>query len=364
MQKIKIKIDNNFLEVSSKLSRGEKISEKEMNLINCVSIIGLAKIRFSSGKKLKYEIPNCVPIADLISSGIDKYTFYKLILKIVDVIYIVKNSQLNINNLCLDLNYIFFDNNSDEIYFLYSPVMNNRNFVNINKFLYNFVLLTNPLFDDELKKDFLDFLNENARFDVADYLNFIQKMYPGLIEQIGALNIKQSISNVSGNQDDTVILNNYNHISEMSEDTVLLSNDGIEISSQHENYSDIALTQPLNNCEDTVILNNACILPVNAYLIMQRDGRRIDISSNEFNIGKDEYCCDLVIDNSSISRKHLTITFDGNNYYATDNNSTNGTSLNGKPLKPGIAEKMENYDRLLLANEIIDFQIMEENDLI
>lgn len=148
----------------------------------------------------------------------------------------------------------------------------------------------------------------------------------------------------------------------MSGDTVLLRNDGIEALSQYENYNTIGLTQPLNNCEDTVLLNNASTLSINAYLIMQRDGKRVDINSNEFNIGKDEYCCDLVIDNSSISRKHLTITFDGSNYYATDNNSTNGTSLNGKPLKSGIAEKLEDYDRLLLANEIIDFQIMEEND--
>lgn len=94
MQKIKIKIDNDFLEVRSKLARDEKISETEMNQINCVSIIGLAKIRFSSGKKLKYEIPNCVSIADLISSGVDKYTFYKLILKIVDVIYIDKKQSV------------------------------------------------------------------------------------------------------------------------------------------------------------------------------------------------------------------------------------------------------------------------------
>lgn len=362
MLKIKIRINNNLLLVSNKLSREEKIDEKEIVLMSNTVIIGFAKIISSKSKKLKYEIPNCTSIADYISSGIDKHTFYRLLLKFVDVIYAVRSNQLNINNLCLDLNYIFYDNISGEIYFIYRPVINNREFVNINKFLYDFVLLAKPLYEDDFKKTFISFLNENVGFDVSNYLNFIQKIYPELIEQSGKLNINQNALQILDDCEDTVLLNNYAGVPKNEDDTVLLSEKEFIVSQQFKNYNDLDMTQPLCGCEDTIVLDNSCVMPIKAQLIVQRNGAHVDISSNKFCIGKDNNCCDLVLDNPNISRNHITITFNGSDYFVTDNNSTNGTKLNGVILQAGVATKLENYDRLLLANEIIDFQIMEENN--
>jgi pSer/pThr/pTyr-binding forkhead associated (FHA) protein len=54
-------------------------------------------------------------------------------------------------------------------------------------------------------------------------------------------------------------------------------------------------------------------------------------------IGRDPNC-DVVIGYERASRRHTRITFDGQNYYVTDLNSTNGTYLGRNRLAPDTPE--------------------------
>lgn len=94
-------------------------------------------------------------------------------------------------------------------------------------------------------------------------------------------------------------------------------------------------------------------------LIFVSSGQSIQFAKQNFHVGSDPMCCDFSVQNPSVSKIHLTIYYEGDNYYVRDNGSTNGTTLNGKKLVPHQPCLLHNYDRIVMANEIIDFQIIE-----
>ncbi len=69
-------------------------------------------------------------------------------------------------------------------------------------------------------------------------------------------------------------------------------------------------------------------------------------------IGRDA-SCNLVLDHPSVSRWHCVITGSGGEYYAEDNNSTNGLILNGVQLKGRV--KLNRMDKLTIADTTLIF---------
>lgn len=69
-----------------------------------------------------------------------------------------------------------------------------------------------------------------------------------------------------------------------------------------------------------------------------------------FVIGKSALKCDFLIDSSVVSRIHLRILQDEQGYFVEDMNSTNGTFLNGKKLRANMPERFNIGDKIMLAN--------------
>jgi adenylate cyclase len=59
-------------------------------------------------------------------------------------------------------------------------------------------------------------------------------------------------------------------------------------------------------------------------------------------IGRDASECNVVLLNTSVSRRHARLSVDGNNIlHIEDIGSTNGTSINGEPITPGLTRPLE-----------------------
>ena len=72
-----------------------------------------------------------------------------------------------------------------------------------------------------------------------------------------------------------------------------------------------------------------------ARLILSLRGRELDkflIGQGKVLIGRTPEC-DIKIDNPAISRRHASIEYGGGEYVVTDLGSSNGTFINGEPLK-------------------------------
>jgi len=87
--------------------------------------------------------------------------------------------------------------------------------------------------------------------------------------------------------------------------------------------------------------------------------KSFDLITDKCDIGRDPNS-DIVIEDIEISKNHLTITRKGNTYLVEDQNSTNGTFINGKKLKKPTTIK--NGDLISLGkNQVLEF-VYEKTD--
>lgn len=110
--------------------------------------------------------------------------------------------------------------------------------------------------------------------------------------------------------------------------------------------------------ETTVLgIDNAAV--PTAYLIRQKNGEQIKITSPFFKIGKEYNSVDYYIaDNGAISREHANILTKGMDYYIVDSNSKNHTYVNGMIISPNVEIKLNHGTRIRLADEEFEFKTM------
>ena len=93
-----------------------------------------------------------------------------------------------------------------------------------------------------------------------------------------------------------------------------------------------------------------------AKLVRRSNGEEILISKPVFRIGKErakvDYC---ITDNNTVSRVHATILVKDGKCFATDNNSTNRTFINGNPVPVQTEMPLSSGDVLKFSNEEFDF---------
>ena len=93
-----------------------------------------------------------------------------------------------------------------------------------------------------------------------------------------------------------------------------------------------------------------------AKLILAATNTAVEITANPFKVGSADYV-DLVLKSIHVSREHLTIFNENNTYYAIDNKSTNGSTLNGALMQPFEKYPLYSGDSLFVADVSLVFTI-------
>lgn len=113
----------------------------------------------------------------------------------------------------------------------------------------------------------------------------------------------------------------------------------------------------------TVLLNNdddgggerGCVI-----FLEDKHGKHIPINKTMFFIGKGtntDIPNDLVVKNNAVSRNHAYLQPTPNGATITDNNSSNGTFINGERIPSLIKRELKNGDVVLLADEKFIFRV-------
>lgn len=92
-----------------------------------------------------------------------------------------------------------------------------------------------------------------------------------------------------------------------------------------------------------------------------KNGEKIFITKNMFFIGKadkSDIANDYVIKNSAVSRNHAFLQLTENGAAITDNNSSNGTFVNGEKIPALVSRELKIGDVVRLANEEFVFKAM------
>ncbi len=80
-----------------------------------------------------------------------------------------------------------------------------------------------------------------------------------------------------------------------------------------------------------------------------RDRMTIILQNDSYLVGKHKSKVDICVNDPAVSRIHARITKDGDDYYISDLNSTNGTFYNGRRLESGEKVKLELTDEITFA---------------
>lgn len=344
MSKFKVSYKNSQITVKTKLGKSEKVNIIEMQIFQSKLIRGLMRPVVEGERKITYHAPIGVPLGKFLKEGVSKNDFFLILAQISEVIKKIENHNLNINNLITDMQYVFINELTKELQFVYQPILGQVSTVNIFEFLYG--IIYGAVFrageDTAAVREFHGNLQLLQHFSTAELENIILKVYPEVYKQVKrqqtgqsqTLHSKQWGNTETGTQtedaeEQTTLLG------ENEEETALLSGEDEEAT---------ALLQPEMLCK--------------AYLVRSKNQERIEVDKPAFRVGKERSYVDYFIaNNGAVSRIHADIITKGEDFFIKDNHSTNGTFVNDMRIPVHTEIQIYEGDRIVLANESFQFHV-------
>ncbi len=116
------------------------------------------------------------------------------------------------------------------------------------------------------------------------------------------------------------------------------------------------LTQDLG----TKVLDHLNPKTTTFWLIRERTGEKVKINGTHFVVGKSKYSSYQVRNTTTVSRSHAIFSCDGNTCWIEDDKSTNGTSVNGRPLAPEQKVKLHDGDSIRMSDEMFSLKEVTE----
>ena len=351
MYKLKIKRHKDKTRIIAKLSGGTKVNVPEFKYLCLMTDSRVAVPMSYSNNKLVYEIPFSTTLSQLLSSYITEDTFFRIIADFVSVVSLVNNSQLSINNLVLDMNYIFTNQTGQGALFLYQPLLNSETRTNVFYFLQAMVSsAVFPIGENVSRlKSFRQFLNSQQYFNETAFMEFLnpkkakkESSTEQIVSPSAQTDYGQRCDSRYAEYESRYGAEPASNMYEIDDRTLSID----ELVEEEANTSVLGETEVLGSPTSAPALERA------------KNGEKVRVNKPSFKIGSDRGRADYWISNNkAVSRLHAVITSVNGRYMIRDNNSTNGSFLNGSQLVPGRDYELHTGDRIILADEEFTFVI-------
>lgn len=387
MSKLKVKFKNSQITVKSKLSKDEQINAREVEILNSKIIRGIMKPTVEGEKKLSYLSPGGIKLEAYLKKGITKNDFFLVIAQILEAVKSIGRNSFNINNLILNMKYVFVNEMTHELHFVYQPIYSSAISSDLAPFLYDVAYSVTLALNEDYKcvNNFIAYLKGLQAVSVINIEKYLLDVYPQIYKQVkrqkyGQSEYLGSFKNGKdiyydmdkrrkptppADYDSTSLFSEKNDKDEATslliEDvkdtpTSLLDDDNNEPTSLLVEDEDEA-TSLLIDDEPTSLLSEGPQISY-PYLIRKNSFDRMDINKPVFRIGKERSYVDyFVADNNAVSRIHADIITKNNSFFVKDENSTNGTYVNGNRLSPKEEVQVFDGDIITFANEEFEFHI-------
>lgn len=375
MSKLKVKFKNSQITVKSKLSKDEQINAREVEILNSKIIRGIMKPTVEGEKKLSYLSPGGIKLEAYLKKGITKNDFFLVIAQILEAVKSIGRNSFNINNLILNMKYVFVNEMTHELHFVYQPIYSSAISSDLASFLYDVAYSVTLALNEDYKcvNNFIAYLKGLQAVSVINIEKYLLDVYPQIYKQVkrqkyGQSEYLGSFKNGKdiyydmdkrrkptplADDDSTSLLSEKN---DKDEATSLLVEDDDEVTSLLVEDDDEA-TSLLSDDEPTALLSEGPQITY-PYLIRKSSFDRTDINKPVFRIGKERSYVDyFVANNNAVSRIHADIITKNNSFFVKDENSTNGTYVNGNRLSPNEEVQVFDGDIITFANEEFEFHI-------
>ena len=325
MSKLKVSIKKSTVTAMMKAGRKERINETELSQLARIKPCGIMHVTKTKKDSVIYTCPANINLTDRLKKAISKYDFFFMIEQIVIMVEDVYNNGLNVNSVRFNMDDVYINEMTKEMYFIYFPIVGGQESADIVGFIENIIYTMTPV------------INEDTNY-ISRFMYYVRSFHGfngNAIEKYISRE-ERAVVNVLKNKAVTMQQTMQQQIMQQAmqgsmDGTTVLSDDGISV-------QQIQQMQPVNYHF--------------ASLTRQVTGEKIELGKPSFVLGKNPEKSDYAVaDNTNISRVHAVITMRNGRYYVMDQNSTNGTFINGRIIKAGQATEILPGDCLMLANE-------------
>lgn len=331
MSKLKVSIKKSTVTAMMKAGRKERINETELSQLARIKPCGIMHVTKTKKDSVIYTCPANINLTDRLKKAVCKYDFFFMIEQIVIMVEDVYNNGLNVNSVRFNMDDVYINEMTKEMYFIYFPIVGGQESADIVGFIENIIYTMTPVINEDTNyiSRFMYYVRSFHGFNGNAIEKYISREERAVVNVLKnkAVTMQQQIM-----QQQTMQQQIMQQVMQGSMDgTTVLSDDGISV-------QQIQQMQPVNYHF--------------ASLTRQVTGEKIELGKPSFVLGKNPEKSDYAVaDNTNISRVHAVITTRNGRYYVMDQNSTNGTFINGRIIKAGQETEILPGDCLMLANE-------------
>lgn len=325
MSKLKVSIKKSTVTAMMKAGRKERINETELSQLARIKPCGIMHVTKTKKDSVTYTCPANINLTDRLKKAVSKYDFFFMMEQIVIMVQDVYNNGLNVNSVRFNMDDVYINEMTKEMYFIYFPIVGGQESADIVGFIENIIYTMTPVINEDTNyiSRFMYYVRSFHGFNGNAIEKYISR------EERAVVNV---LKNTAVTMQQTMQQQIMQQVMQGSMDgTTVLSDDGISV-------QQIQQMQPVNYHF--------------ASLTRQVTGEKIELGKPSFVLGKNPEKSDYAVaDNTNISRVHAVITARNGRYYVMDQNSTNGTFINGRIIKAGQETEILPGDCLMLANE-------------
>ena len=395
--KFKAKAKDCQLLVKAKASIGETIDEKELDRFSRVYLRGFLKPKLVKKNLIEYTGPVGISLYERLKKPTTKREFLFILEQIVVAVQKLQANSMGLNNLVMNLQYVYINEVTKEIQFIYIPTAKGLQNLNLIEFIEAVAYSVKPA--DEKDNDFVSrfiyFFKAMKPFDINKVEAFVAKEDRSVVNTIKKQNAGQSgfMTNkpqhyydhydekkqAESDDDPTGLLTETDNdptgllVEDDNDPTGLLVEGGDDDATGLLGDDDEA-TGLLNNVDDDdatglltstgdedeatglLVENNANVRFPTLFRVLTEE--TISINKPVFRLGKERSYVDyFVTNNIAVSRSHADIITRGNKYFVKDLNSKNRTYINDQELPIHMEVEIHDGDRLKLGNEEFVFNV-------
>lgn len=362
--KFTVRTRNRQLFVRVRLDSNTELSSRELECLSAGGLSGFLTLKRSKRSMLEFEGPQGVSLLQSLKDPMSESDFFYMMQQIVEAVKVLEGHRLFLKNLVLDMRYVFINQNTKELLFLYLPVVSDFRSVDMLGFIqsvvYSAAFMENRT---DFAVQFMRYLKEERYFSVETLERYLTEK---------GIRIKPSSMQAVMFQEGTSLLSEYGSAPYMDEGTSLLTG-AAPVSGLDEGTSLLKAWNPVSDIEDGTSLlatppsvpeadEGTSLLVSNmggtgvqqhrAYLIRSSTNEKIMIYKDVFTMGKGEKNVDYMItDNNAVSRIHADILTRGTRFFVMDHGATNKTYINGIVLPEHAEVELPDGAILKLANE-------------
>lgn len=330
MSKLKVSIKKSTVTAMMKAGRKERINETELSQLARIKPCGIMHVTKTKKDSVIYTCPANINLTDRLKKAISKYDFFFMMEQIVIMVQDVYNNGLNVNSVRFNMDDVYINEMTKEMYFIYFPIVGGQESADIVGFIENIIYTMTPVINEDTNyiSRFMYYVRSFHGFNGNAIEKYITR------EERAVVNVLRNME-MSGMGQQGMSQAALRYTAENIQGTTVLAEDSMMTLQPQQ------IPQPQKPMQYHF-----------ASLTRQVTGEKIELNKPSFVLGKSPESADYAIaDNTNVSRIHATIITRNGRYYVMDQRSTNGTFVNGRIIKPNQEVELLTGDCLMLANE-------------